>query len=729
MRDEDGRPQGPLVSLLGPVAVGRAEDAMTPVAQQLLRVLLATLALAGGRVVSVAALIDAMWGEDASRERERNLQARVSALRRLLADADPGHGGSLVIRVADGYRLYVNLRGFDPDGTPVKAEEAISWLLGALGVPGTAIPAEPEARSGLYRSVLATRRVLLLLDNARDAAQVRPLLAGGPGCFALVTSRSTMAGLAAAEGASLIRLDQLDDADATGLLAARLGPERIARELPAAARLVRQCAGLPLALAIVAGRAADSPSLPLAALADGLEAESSRLDILDGSDRLTSVRSVFSWSLRHLSASAVQMFGLLGVHRGPDVSLPATASLAGLPVPAARAALTELAAASLVTEHQPGRYLLHDLLRAYATEHAAAAYGEDWCRAAMVRTFDHYLHTLLAYSGFHPLKFAADPAVPGVRPERLAGDAELTAWLKAEHLVLGHAVDQAAEADCPAAAWRLFAVFAQSVVRTGHWQDWEQAGQTALAAARTADDENGIGWTRLWLGIICFHFAAVNRTRAEFSLAIAAFERSGDVHRQAIAHAYLADVLLITERRFDQRFNRPPTDAERPPWADEGFSHAEHALALYHQAGDPDDMLIALGVLVDYHALRGDADQASRYSDQAAVMGQQVSAPDMRAVTHVMQGRVHQARGELPEAIACFMSALSILPGDTPAWAQRRGDYLTQIAETYQALGDVQSAREAWTAALDLLNRAGHPWAAQIRSKLSTLPGPQAEQS
>ncbi len=699
MGDGDGRPQGPLVSVLGPVAVGHAEDAMTPVAQQLLRVLLATLALAHGRVVSVGVLIDALWGEDASRERERNLQARVSALRRLLADADPGHGGARVVRVADGYRLalapdaldarrfaslaeqgraaardgdqaraaallrqalalwhgpaladaatwstrlageaarleeqrvavtedrlacdlalgahgdvigelaqlngefplrerlawllmlalwrcgrrgealaafgqtrrllaaelgldpgpelldlharlladdpslalpdagpakatargraapgqasavtvprqlpagvghftgreneiklldelldsparsggavvvtavrgmagvgktalavhwartvadrfpdgqlYVNLRGFDPDGTPVTAQDVIGWFLAALGVPGAAIPAEPEAREGLYSSVLASRRILLVLDNARDAAQVRPLLAGGPSCFALVTSRSTMVALAATQGARLIGLDQFGVAESTGLLAARLGEERIARETSAVGRLVRQCAGLPLALAMVAAQAADLPSLPLSVLADGLEAESSRLDILDDGDPMTSIRSVFSWSLRHLSRSASRMFALLGVHSGPDISLFAAASTAALPVPAARAALRELAAASLIAEHQPGRYLMHDLLRAYAAEHAATAYGEELCHAAMVRSFDHYLHTLLGYSGFHPLKFAADPAAPGVTPERLAGDAQLTAWLKAEHLVLSRAVGQAAQA-------------------------------------------------------------------------------------------------------------------------------------------------------------------------------------------------------------------------------------------------------------------------------------------
>ena len=255
-------------------------------------------------------------------------------------------------RFPDG-QLYVNLRGFDPDGTPVTPEEVTGWFLAALGVPGPAIPADPQARAGLYRSVLAERRVLVILDNARDAAQVRPLLPGGPGCLAVVTSRSSMGGLAASDDARLIRLGQLDDPDAAELLAARLGAQRVAGEPAAVAALVRLCAGLPLALAITAARAAESPELPLAALAADLDAEPATLEGLASDDEATSVRAVFSWSLRYISDQAARMFALLGVHRGPDISIPAAASLAALPAARTRALLTELASASLVTETGP----------------------------------------------------------------------------------------------------------------------------------------------------------------------------------------------------------------------------------------------------------------------------------------------------------------------------------------------------------------------------------------
>jgi tetratricopeptide (TPR) repeat protein len=311
-----------------------------------------------------------------------------------------------------------------------------------------------------------------------------------------------------------------------------------------------------------------------------------------------------------------------------------------------------------------------------------------------------------------------------VTPERLVGDAALTSWLAGELLVLGRAVEQAAEAGCPAAAWRLFAVFAQSVCRRGQWESWEHAGQTALAAARATGDDNGVGWTRLWLGTICFDFADVDRAQAEFALAIEAFERSAEVHGQAIAHTYLADTMTLTDRRFGERLNVARADAGRRHRLDAGLAHAERALALYHQAGDPDDVLMALATLVDYHALRGEAELLGRYADQAVELSHRVSAPDMRAVAQALLGYAHQARRELSDAISCFKSALSTLPGDSPAWARQRAYFLGEIAETYQALGDVPAAREAWTRALELLNRIGHPLEAQVRSRLATLGDP-----
>jgi hypothetical protein len=232
-------------------------------------------------------------------------------------------------------QLYVNLMGFSPSG-PVPPERAIPEFLQAVGVASADIPESEAAQAALYRTVLADRRMLVLLDNALDARQVRPLLPGSRSCAVLVTSRSRLAGLAAAEGARLLSLDVLAEPDARDLLAGRLGEQRVAAEPEAAAELAGLCARLPLALTIAAARAAAYPGLPLSDVAAELRREPGRLDALELGDPASSVREVFSWSCRHLSVPARRMFQLIGIHPGQDISAGAAASLAGLPEPEAR---------------------------------------------------------------------------------------------------------------------------------------------------------------------------------------------------------------------------------------------------------------------------------------------------------------------------------------------------------------------------------------------------------
>src|SRR5215470_13466489 len=272
-------------------------------------------------------------------------------------------------RFGDG-QLYVNLRGYGPSGAPAEPAEAIRGFLDALGVPPGRIPASAEAQAGLYRSLLAGRKMLIVADNARDEAQVRPLLPASPASLVLVTSRSQLGGLGAADGARLISLDVLPHAEAVQLLTARLGAERAAAEPAAVDQIADLCACLPLALAVAAARAAARPAFPLATVAGELADATGRLDALDAGDPSSSVRAVFSWSTRQLSAQAARMFALLGLHPGPDISVPAAASLAALDKADARRLLRELTRAHLITEHAPGRYAFHDLLRAYATEQA-----------------------------------------------------------------------------------------------------------------------------------------------------------------------------------------------------------------------------------------------------------------------------------------------------------------------------------------------------------------------
>ena len=342
-------------------------------------------------------------------------------------------------------QLYVNLRGFDPSGTPVAPGDALRWFLGAFGVTEEQMPDSVDAQSALYRSVLAGKQVLVILDNARDAAQVRPLLPGSQTCLAVVTSRARLPGLVATEGARLVPLDVLTAGEAHELLASRLG-ERTRTEADAAHQLTEACSRLPLALSIVAARVAARPYLPLADLARELADAQGRLEALDAGDPVASIRAVFSWSCEQLSAPAARMFRLLGLHAGPDVTVAAAASLAGVDRGQAAAAVAELADAHLIAEHAPGRYAFHDLLRAYAAYLARTTDSDEERREAVNRVLDHYVHTASAGSRvLNPVRphIALGPPQPGVVPELLGYAGETLAWFEAERQVLIAAIAQA----------------------------------------------------------------------------------------------------------------------------------------------------------------------------------------------------------------------------------------------------------------------------------------------
>jgi transcriptional regulator with XRE-family HTH domain len=313
-------------------------------------------------------------------------------------------------RFGDG-QLYVNLCGFGPSGSPATASGAIRGLLDALGIQPECIPASPEAQAGLYRSLLSDKRVLLVLDNALDEQQVRPLLPASAGSLVIITSRNQLSGLVAADGARLLILDVLTHAEAVQALAVRLGAGRAAAEPALVDEIAGLCACLPLALAVTAARAAARPGLPLSALAAELRDAAGRLDALDAGDPAASVRAVFSWSYQQLSADTARMFRLLGLHPGPDISIPAAASLAGTSRSEARRMLGELTRGCLVSEYAPGRYAFHDLLRAYAADQARAHDGQAERATATGRVLD-YIPAHCRRRGGHCAPRRSSPPTP-----------------------------------------------------------------------------------------------------------------------------------------------------------------------------------------------------------------------------------------------------------------------------------------------------------------------------
>lgn len=264
--------------------------------------------------------------------------------------------------------LYVNLRGYGP-GDPATATDVLDGFLRALGVPPERMPIGAEAQAGLFRSLLAGRRVLVVLDNAHRADQVRPLLPGTPGCLVVVTSRDSLTGLVVMDGASRLTLDLLTEYEATHLVTGILGPDRADTEAAAVSELVRWCARLPLALRIAAGRAVAYPHTTVADVVTDLADEHARLDVLSlGGDERTAVRAVFDWSYHALSDRQARVFRRLGLHPGPEVSVHAASAVTDLDPPATRRVLEELAQVHLIEPVAQGRFRFHDLLRAYALD-------------------------------------------------------------------------------------------------------------------------------------------------------------------------------------------------------------------------------------------------------------------------------------------------------------------------------------------------------------------------
>jgi DNA-binding SARP family transcriptional activator len=339
-----------------------------------------------GRAAELARL-DAVLGDPASTLANSTPIVALTGMPGVGKSALALHWAHRVLdRFPDG-QLYLNLRGFDPDDASLSPTEAVQGVLDTLGVTPDRLPVSLEGRSALLRSLLAGRRMLIVLDNARDAEQLRPLLPGAPGCLVLATSRNQLAGLTAGDGAEPLTVDPLPTAVARELLEHRLGRQRIALEPAAADQLIAYCAQLPLALSVVAVRAARG--FPLAALAEELRSPRTRLAALHGGDRLTSLRESFEWSYRTLSEPAARLFRLLALPPEGSLSVPVIASLAGVELRAVRELLGELVSMNLVAERLAGHYSVHPLLRSYAAELSDSLDRDDDRRAALRRVRRH----------------------------------------------------------------------------------------------------------------------------------------------------------------------------------------------------------------------------------------------------------------------------------------------------------------------------------------------------
>jgi tetratricopeptide (TPR) repeat protein/transcriptional regulator with XRE-family HTH domain len=605
-------------------------------------------------------------------------------------------------RFPDG-QLYVNLRGFDPGGSVLGAREAVGVFLDALGVPPQRVPTSFEAQVGLYRSLLAGRRMLVVLDNARDAEHVRPLLPGSPGCLVVVTSRSELTSLVVVEGAHPLTIDLLSAAEARELLVRRLGSGRIAAERAATEEIILTCAGLPLALAIVAARAATHPGFPLTTLAAELR-DAGGLGPLSGGDATADVRAVLSWSYRTLGPAAARLFRLLGLHPGPDIATPAAASLAGIPVEQVRPLLAELAGAHLATEHAPGRYTFHDLLRLYASELANSIDTGAERHGAVHRVLDHYLRA--AHNAAVLLNPQRDPIGPVpprplVTSEEPADHEQALAWFATECCVLLAAVDRAAAAGFDSHAGRLAWTLVDFLKRRGHWHEWATTQHTALAAAQRLGDREAQAEAHRNLGRIHYRLGSFDDAYRHLYQAVDLFGQVGNHVGQANAHFALAGAFGRQERHK------------------EALGHAELAFELFQSAGHRIGQADVANTIGWNAAHLGDYQRALTQCEYALALHRELGDREGEAHTWDSLGYAHHHLGHHRRAVACYQRALDLYLD----LSDRKGEAetLTRLGDAHHAAGNPVATRNAWQHALDTLDDLGHSDAAQVRAKLERL--------
>jgi DNA-binding SARP family transcriptional activator len=604
-------------------------------------------------------------------------------------------------RFPDG-QLYANLRGYDP-GQPVLAAEALAGFLRALGVPGQDIPTEQDERAARYRSLLSGRRVLVILDNASDVEQIRPLLPGTRACMAVVTSRDALAGLVAREGATRLDLDLLPLEDAVILLRTLVGG-RADADPRATAALAAQCARLPLALRIAAELAVARPATSLAELACELVGQQQRLDLLDAAgDGRTAIRAVFSWSYQNLSGPAARLFRLVGLHPAPDVTIGAAASLAGILPGKARRLLDELARAHLLTEQVPGRFGCHDLLRAYASEQASITGSRAGRRAALGRLLDHYLHSATAadrllYPLRRPITLAAPR--PGVRPDDLSSHGQALAWLDAEHRGLVAAVSLAAKKGFDVHAWQLAFSLETFFYRRGHWDDWAATQHTALAAACRLGDRYAQTLAHSGVANALIHLRCPAEALSHLASALRLREEAGDIHGQARVHQYVSKAL-----ECQGRFR-------------EALTHSRRALRLSQRAGTPARQLQAeaLNHVGWELAKLGSYPQALRYCQRAVALSRQLGNKHAEPAALDSLAYVHWHLGHHAEAADCYRRAVELF--DELGHRYQKAETLAYVGDVHYADGNPAAARQAWTQALAILDDLHNPDAEHLRAKL-----------
>ncbi|MFI5530158.1 ATP-binding protein [Kitasatospora sp. NPDC051853] len=605
-------------------------------------------------------------------------------------------------RFPDGL-LYLNLRGFDPSGDHLDPAEALSGLLGALGVPAAEVPEGVERRSAAFRERIAGRRMLLLLDNARDSQQLRPLLPRSATCLTVITSRHHLTGLAATDDAVLVDLAPWNGEEGLAALAARIGTGRVAAEPAPAAELVELCGRLPLAVAILAARLGAEPALGLRAVAGELTRARTRLDEFTTDDPHTDVRAVFSWSYRALDPEAARFFRHLAVLPGPSFSTEAAASASAEPPSRARRLLRSLISTSLLGRDAAGQFVLHDLVREHAAE-LLHQEGDDRY-AAELRLLDYLRHNARASvrawetRTIHELDHTPAPGVVLLPFDDREG---ALAWFRQEERTILAALRRN---DDP----RLLhfrSSLAQDCVpyfsALGQWADEIEIQQLALDAALLLDDPVAISQAAAALGRA---LSEAGRSE-EADLALGHIER----HLCQLAPFERANAL----RSLGWVRGRQQRHAE-------ALDHARAALAIYRTLDDPNPVARELNAVGWYSTLLGRHREAIASCREALPLLQRTGNTFSEAATWDSIGYALHRLGELPEAVRHFEVSLRLYGEVLNHYNQ--AEVLDHLARAQHDLGDSAAARASWLRAAELLTALGNPRAGAMRAAADRIAG------
>jgi DNA-binding SARP family transcriptional activator len=601
-------------------------------------------------------------------------------------------------------QLYVDLQGAGP--RPASSADVLARLLRDLGVDGTAIPASADERAALYRTHLNGRRALVVLDNARDAAQVRPLLPGSASCAVIVTSRSRLSDLV---GGGLVHLDVLDDIEALALFSRIVGTDRAAAEPDATAELLVNCAGLPLALRICAARLAARSGWTIRSLANRLNDEHRRLDELKVGD--LAVRASFEVSFASLPESVTpagvplaRAFRTLGLWQAPSIGLSAAAAMLREPETAVADALEFLVDAHLLESPSPDTYSFHDLLRVYAAERGLAEEPEQARTDSVCRLTDWYLHTAgSADSVVTPWRerVPLGPVETGIRPLTFATPERALEWFAAERENLVPATRLAAGYGCHEVAWKLPVVLLGCFDLLGYRTEWLDTHLIALASARQTGDRNGEAWVLNDLGMV-YSQQGMTEAIGHFEQALAIRRDIGDVRGEAISVNNLADAYIRLGR------------------VAEGLGQLEQAPAVQRKAGYRYGEGIALNNLGEAYLALGRTAEAVECLQQARDVFVETDAPHGEDYALHNLARAFLDLGRPQDAVACFQQALTI----RRAVGDRHSQALTLmfLGRAQRHVGDQSAARESWTSARTIFGELGEEeQAAEVLAELNDI--------